>query len=101
MIWRLSGWSSTTKMRLLMPFPPVPHAYAYTHPNAQMKTRLRGLSFQYQQCHYCIRYACGEGWLRGFSPPAGATCRSTTTGSLKANDEPWPGCDSTQILPPC
>src|SRR5262249_51552820 len=22
MIWRLSGWSSTTKMRLLMPFPP-------------------------------------------------------------------------------
>src|SRR6516162_6549590 len=30
-----------------------------------------------------------------------STCRSTTTGSLKANVEPWPGCDSTQILPPC
>jgi adenylate cyclase len=32
---------------------------------------------------------------------AGSTCRSTTTGSVKANVEPWPGCDSTQILPPC
>ena len=29
------------------------------------------------------------------------TCCSTTTGSVKANVEPWPGCDSTQILPPC
>ena len=32
---------------------------------------------------------------------AASTCRSTTTGSLNANVEPWPGCDSTQILPPC
>src|SRR5271166_4783434 len=31
----------------------------------------------------------------------GSTCRSTTTGSVKANVEPWPTCDSTQILPPC
>src|SRR5262249_35213239 len=69
--------------------------------HVQMKPRLSGLPFQYQQCHYCIRYARGEGWLRGFSPPAGSACRSTTTGSLKANVEPWPGCDSTQILPPC
>ena len=29
------------------------------------------------------------------------TCCSTTTGSVNANVEPWPGCDSTQILPPC
>src|SRR5215471_15193978 len=71
MIWRLSGWSSTTKMRLLMPFPPVARS-RLTHSNVQMKTRLRGLPFQYQQCHHCIRYACGEGWLRSFSPPAGS-----------------------------
>src|SRR5215475_12277331 len=32
---------------------------------------------------------------------AGSTCRSTMTGSVKANVEPWPGWDSTQILPPC
>jgi hypothetical protein len=32
---------------------------------------------------------------------AGSTCRSTRTGSVKANVEPWPTCDSTQILPPC
>src|SRR6516165_33673 len=32
---------------------------------------------------------------------AGSTCRSTMTGSVKVNVEPWPGCDSTQILPPC
>src|SRR6516225_5268517 len=32
---------------------------------------------------------------------AGSSCRSTTTGSVNANVEPWPGCDSTQILPPC
>jgi len=32
---------------------------------------------------------------------AASTCRSTMTGSVKANVEPWPGCDSTQILPPC
>src|SRR6516225_2931077 len=32
---------------------------------------------------------------------ARSTCCSTTTGSVKANVEPWPGCDSTQILPPC
>src|SRR6266566_5485183 len=32
---------------------------------------------------------------------AGSTCRSTMIGSVKANVEPWPGCDSTQILPPC
>src|SRR5262249_13175765 len=31
----------------------------------------------------------------------GSTCRSTMTGSVKANVEPWPVCDSTQILPPC
>src|SRR5262249_51453859 len=29
------------------------------------------------------------------------TCCSTTTGRVNANVEPWPGCDSTQILPPC
>jgi hypothetical protein len=29
------------------------------------------------------------------------TCCSTMTGNVKANVEPWPGCDSTQILPPC
>jgi hypothetical protein len=29
------------------------------------------------------------------------TCCSTTTGSVKENVEPWPTCDSTQILPPC
>src|SRR5262249_60276861 len=32
---------------------------------------------------------------------AAFTCRSTITGSVNANVEPWPGCDSTQILPPC
>src|SRR5215469_272304 len=32
---------------------------------------------------------------------AGSTWRSTITGSVKANVEPWPGCDSTQIRPPC
>jgi hypothetical protein len=32
---------------------------------------------------------------------AGSTCRSTMTGSVKVNVEPWPGCDATQILPPC
>ena len=32
---------------------------------------------------------------------AGSTCCSTMTGSVKVNVEPWPGCDSTQILPPC
>src|ERR1700746_644687 len=32
---------------------------------------------------------------------AASTCRSTMTGSVKVNVEPWPGCDSTQILPPC
>src|SRR5215472_10757111 len=32
---------------------------------------------------------------------AGSTCRSTMTGSVNVNVEPWPGCDSTQILPPC
>src|SRR5215469_15003662 len=32
---------------------------------------------------------------------AGSTCRSTITGSVNANVEPCPGCDSTQILPPC
>ena len=42
MIWRLSGWSSTTKMRLLMPFPSVARL-RLTHPNVQMKTRLKGL----------------------------------------------------------
>jgi len=31
----------------------------------------------------------------------GSTCRSTIIGSVKANVEPWPSCDSTQILPPC
>jgi hypothetical protein len=29
------------------------------------------------------------------------TCGSTTTGSVNAKVEPWPGCESTQILPPC
>src|SRR6516225_3229625 len=32
---------------------------------------------------------------------AGSTWRSTTTGSVKLNVEPWPGWDSTQIRPPC
>src|SRR5215468_8794365 len=32
---------------------------------------------------------------------AGSTCRSTMTGSVKVNVEPWPTWDSTQILPPC
>src|SRR6516164_6224115 len=32
---------------------------------------------------------------------AASTCRSTITGSENVNVEPWPGCDSTQILPPC
>src|SRR6516225_11622966 len=32
---------------------------------------------------------------------AASTCRSTFTGRVNANVEPWPGCDSTQILPPC
>ena len=32
---------------------------------------------------------------------AASTCCSTRTGNVKANVEPWPGCDSTQILPPC
>src|SRR6516162_8185926 len=30
-----------------------------------------------------------------------SACRSTTTGSVNANVEPCPGCDSTQIRPPC
>ena len=29
------------------------------------------------------------------------TCCSTTTGSVNENVEPRPGCNSTQILPPC
>src|SRR5215470_11280281 len=32
---------------------------------------------------------------------AGSTWRSTMTGSVKVNVEPCPGCDSTQIRPPC
>src|SRR5262249_32164096 len=32
---------------------------------------------------------------------AASTCRSTITGSVNAKVEPWPGCDSTQIRPPC
>ncbi len=32
---------------------------------------------------------------------AASTCRSTMTGTVNAKVEPWPGCDSTQILPPC
>src|SRR6516164_9222972 len=32
---------------------------------------------------------------------AASTCRSTFTGSVNVNVEPRPGCDSTQILPPC
>jgi dienelactone hydrolase len=32
---------------------------------------------------------------------ADSTCRSTITGSVKVNVEPWPDCDSTQIRPPC
>jgi hypothetical protein len=34
-------------------------------------------------------------------PRPGSICRSTITGSVNANVEPCPGCDSTQILPPC
>src|SRR5215469_18737461 len=36
-----------------------------------------------------------------FGHAAGSTCRSTATGSLNAKVEPFPICDSTQILPPC
>src|SRR5262249_48799757 len=32
---------------------------------------------------------------------AASTWRSTMTGSVNVKVEPWPGCDSTQILPPC
>src|SRR5262249_44178759 len=32
---------------------------------------------------------------------AASTWRWTVTGSVKAKVEPWPGCDTTQILPPC
>ena len=32
---------------------------------------------------------------------AGSTWRSTMTGSVNVKVEPWPGCDSTQIRPPC
>jgi len=32
---------------------------------------------------------------------ASSTCRSTITGSVKVKVEPCPGCDSTQIRPPC
>src|SRR5215467_3168616 len=32
---------------------------------------------------------------------AASTCRSTMTGSVNANVEPCPSCDSTQIRPPC
>src|SRR6516164_5280648 len=32
---------------------------------------------------------------------AASTCRATFTGRVNANVEPWPGCDSTQIRPPC
>ncbi len=28
-------------------------------------------------------------------------CRSTRTGSVNEKVDPWPTCDSTQILPPC
>ena len=28
-------------------------------------------------------------------------CRSTMTGRVNAKVDPWPGCDSTQIRPPC
>src|SRR5262245_14067251 len=33
--------------------------------------------------------------------PGASTWRSTMNGRVKANVEPCPGCDSTQILPPC
>src|SRR6516164_4100576 len=43
MIWRLSGWSSTTKMRLLIPFPPA----ARLRPHyLETKTLLRSLPFR-------------------------------------------------------
>jgi hypothetical protein len=32
---------------------------------------------------------------------AASTCRSTMTGRVKIKVDPWPGCDSTQIRPPC
>src|SRR6516165_1577818 len=32
---------------------------------------------------------------------AASTCRSTITGSVNTNVEPFPSCDSTQIRPPC
>src|SRR6516225_740066 len=63
MIWRLSGWSSTTKMRLLMPFPPAARLRLHSRQRAD-ETRLRGLPFRYRQCHYCIGYTCGGGWWR-------------------------------------
>src|SRR5215471_10435271 len=42
MIWRLSGWSSTTKMRLLIPFPPTVRLHLH-RPNVETKTVLRSL----------------------------------------------------------
>src|SRR6516164_1527382 len=36
-----------------------------------------------------------------FAHAEASTCRSTITGSVNANVEPCPGCDSTQIRPPC
>src|SRR6516225_6130194 len=42
MIWRLSGWSSTTKMRLLIPFPPTVRLHLHP-PNVETKTVLRSL----------------------------------------------------------
>src|SRR6516162_9429017 len=43
MIWRLSGWSSTTKMRLLIPFPPA----ARLRPHyLETKMLLRSLPFR-------------------------------------------------------
>src|SRR6516225_3980974 len=32
---------------------------------------------------------------------AASTSRSTTTASANVKVEPWPGCDSPQIRPPC
>src|SRR3974377_171334 len=40
-------------------------------------------------------------YQNAFAHADASTCRSTTTGSVNANVEPWPSCDSTQILPPC
>jgi hypothetical protein len=95
-------------MRLLMPFPPAPR------PRLRLRLAKRVDENAFEKPPVpVIRNAILHAlhMRRGVAQElvsttkvlahAASTCRSTITGSVKAKVEPWPGCDSTQILPPC